>query len=246
VRFSLFNRNVDPRGKLPAADGDGRLVLEESKAVLAKTALSALVMGFVALYALLFWYKALVLRIVPPVTDIRGRVYGVVSLLAWPGLFWLLLKLLLSARLTVDTEGIVFRDWKGALRLGWEDVREVRLREVVMGRGGKVQTRTLVMGPQDRISWMPVFGVAPRALAAYLIERRREARPAVPLEGVDLGPVPVGRWSTAAGKAMAVTRLAHLVFVLVLGGFALVAGLVVSTALGGGSLAAAVLGRFLH
>jgi hypothetical protein len=238
-------RNVDPAGPLPPADADGRLVLAETKATIVKTAISAFGAGCVALYNVLFWYKVLALHIVPPISDIRSRVFGIVSLLAWPALPWLVLKLLLPASLTIDADGILARGKTSLRRLGWEEIREIRLREITMGRGGKTQTQTIVIGPDFRISWMPVYGVAPKALADYLLERRRQARPAVPLEAVTTAPGTLGRLSANAGRAMAMTRAAHLALVLILGGFALVVALLVSFAVHGGPLAAYVLGKLV-
>ena len=236
-------RNADPAGPMPAEDETGRLVLNQTNTRYAKTAFAAFLAGCVAHYSLVFWVKYLTLHILPPVTDIRGRVFGVVSLAAFPALPWLLLNLALPPRLIIDAEGITARNNTRVRRLSWEEMREIRLREITTGRGGTVQTQTLITGPNFSITWLPVYGVAPKTLAEYLITRRRQSRPTVPLELIDTTRSGPSRLDKSVAGAMAVTRTLHLILVLILGTFALLVALAASFALRGSPLAGLLLGK---
>jgi len=238
-----MGQNNDPTGAVPAEDAEGRLVLTQTHALYAKSACAAFLAGCVALYSLVFWYKFLALHAAPPAADIRGRVLGVLSSCAWPVLLWMLLKLAWPPSLTIDAQGITARNLARLRRLSWEEMREIRLAEVTVGRGGQVQTQTMISGPDFRISWMPVYGVAPKALAKYVAARRRQARPTLPLEIVDTTP---SRLDRSVHTAMAFTRTLHLALVVVLGAFALMMTLAVSFAVRGNTFAVLLFGPLMH
>ena len=164
----------DPIGPVPEPDAGGRIVLAETKAVAVGVAMGLLVACGMA--ALSVWFFAsLWAGTLAPGWYMRLRVIAWVGLIFFPAIPWMLLNLLYPRRLVIDDGGITYRMGGRVRRMAWREIRRIDVREVAIDRFGGRQTMTDLQSAAGRtIAWLPVFGVAPVALADYLSARRSQ------------------------------------------------------------------------
>jgi hypothetical protein len=162
----------DPTGAVPMPDSTGRLALTETKGVFIGSVLSlVLACGMVTLSV--WFFASLLAGRLSPDLYVRLRVVAWVALIFIPAIPWILLTLLYPTRLVIDASGITYRVAGRARRIAWAEIQGIDVRQVPVDRSGGRQTATDVRGAAGRkLIWMPVFGVAPVALAQYLSARR--------------------------------------------------------------------------
>ena len=164
----------DPAGAVPEPDAAGRIVLTETKTVAAGAAIGLLVACGMAVLSVWF-FASLWAGTLAPGWYLRLRVIAWIGLIFLPAIPWMLLNLLYLRRLVIDDGGITDRMGGRVRHMAWGEIRRIDVREVAIDRSGGRQTMTDVQSAAGRtIAWLPVFGVAPVALAEYLSARRSQ------------------------------------------------------------------------
>lgn len=164
----------DPAGAVPEPDAAGRIVLTETKTVAAGAAIGLLVACGMAVLSVWF-FASLWAGTLAPGWYLWLRVIAWIGLIFLPAIPWMLLNLLYLRRLVIDDGGITDRMGGRVRHMAWGEIRRINVREVAINRSGGRQTMTDVQSAAGRtIAWLPVFGVAPVALAEYLSARRSQ------------------------------------------------------------------------
>jgi hypothetical protein len=174
-------RSKDPQGQLPAPGADGSLTLTVSAAHRAATiraGLGIIVLGGAG--ALFLWWQAAGTAVIGLPLQLEALAAGAIALLALAPL--LTPDLLFPPRLTIDARGIGATRRGRTITIGWDELRAITLKTVPAGRGGRTQTVTMLSGPgATRITFLPIYGVAPRLLATYISDLQAAVRGTPPL-----------------------------------------------------------------
>jgi hypothetical protein len=167
-------RSTDPTGAMPPEAADGSLTLTVSPARAAsRLRLAFAVMAAECVALLVLWWRLGGVAAIGPMFIYLLLFAAAITLLA---VVWILLPYVLDPpRLSIAAGGITMKQRGRTVTIGWHDLGAITLKTVSDGRYG-VQTRTVLSGPGTRqISFLPVFDVAPSALATYI----RDAQAAV-------------------------------------------------------------------
>jgi hypothetical protein len=188
-------QNDDPQGPVPPEDAKGRLRLTATNTHYAQVALGTFALSCIALYGMFYWNWYFTVGAaqfaqgsVLEVLAIWLRFLGFCGIAALPFLPFMFMALIFPPSLVADDEGIVARNFASVRRMRWEDMRAITLKPAVVDRTGATKTRTSVIGASFKLSWMPVYGVAPQALAEYLNARQLKEGTAAPLGVRDEAP----------------------------------------------------------
>jgi len=178
-----MGKNYDPVGAVPPEDSNGRLRLDETNANYVNLAFGTFVLSCIVLFSL-FYRSRYFSGELPHFTQGREEVLldtlirflGVAGFFMLPVLPFLFWALIFPPSLVVDDQGIVARKIGRMRRMRWEEIHTINLIRVPADRYGGTKTVTFVEGRALKLSWFPVYGVDPQALAAYLNARRAKAR----------------------------------------------------------------------
>ncbi len=138
-------------------------------------------LAFLELLGLLYWYK-LLLGGLSPIWAATGTKLGAAGCVALPLLIGaaLLKQWCNPARLLIDDRGVTLSDGGTTRHLSWDDISSVRTKIIANNSSAlptprNPRTLTILSGGTSRLSWFPVFGIAPEALAAYITQRQNQS-----------------------------------------------------------------------
>jgi hypothetical protein len=162
-----MQRSTDPTGAMPPTAPDGSVTLTVSPArAAAKMRLAFIVMAAECAALLVLWWRTGGVPAIGPIFIYVLLFAAAVTLLA---VAWILLPYVLDPpRLSIAAGGITMKRLGRTVTIGWRELGAITLKTVSDGRYN-VQTRTVLSGPGGReMSFLPVFDVAPLALATYI------------------------------------------------------------------------------
>lgn len=166
--------NTDPTGPVPQADSIGRVVLDETKGNIARSAFAAFICSAASLVSLLYWSVYFDTGHAPPLANPAAAAIIKCGFLAIPALPFLFGALLSPPRVSISYAGVSLRRRGITRTIRWGDLTEVSLQQrITRDRYGNVTIRTccLLIGGGARLVLEPIFGVSPAALASYIHTR---------------------------------------------------------------------------
>jgi hypothetical protein len=198
---ALMMRSTDPTGPVPAEDENGRLSLTETNANYAFFAFATFTITCIAAGSVVFWYLYLFQHGAPQITSQKLRIFGFICIVLVPFVPVCYLNLIYPPLLTIDDDGLNYRNLGKFKRIRWADIEAIDLKLIVNGRTRTTTTQTVIKAAGQRVAWMPVFGIAPAALAAYLNQRRAKLAPGLALTVNDTTSKAMRKLGVAMGTA---------------------------------------------
>lgn len=169
---------LDPRASVPPPRADGSVELLEAGKNNITLMFQLLGLTILIFTGLIYWYQLHIGGLAPiwsaPAIKLGAAVYVALPVLIGQSL---LRGAFSPARLLIDDRGVTLFGTSAKRFLGWNEITGISTAIVGNNQSAVSNTRmpqtlTILSGSTSRLSWLPIFGVKPELLAAYIAERQ--------------------------------------------------------------------------
>jgi len=167
----------DPERYLTAANDQARRVLFETTSSTVRSAFFAILSLVLGMLSIWYWLQNQSDNLSPIIKTILQLPawIGGASIITFP-LFST--AVLFPRKLVIDGDGISYRKLGLTKKMSWKEIENIKTLSLPawVGQAGpqlRFRMTTFVIGRSNKISWEPVFPVAPAMLAEYLKSRWR-------------------------------------------------------------------------